>query len=437
MDTKNHLCPVCSNALGVGIHFDKLDSKICRKCFAESQLCYECEKIVLSPDCHTAQNQTYCEECFHEFCFSCEGCGDSHHIDDCVNSEQGMCYCDDCYNDIFSSCVECDYELYTEDANYSESQEGYFCDDCYMENSHVEFESEYDTTVNPINNEDSFSINRFERAVGVEIETTGSSADEIRNNEVFSQFRVTYDGSIDGDSDNEGFEFISKPMRGDYLFQEIDKIGSHLLENDFRVNKTCGLHVHIDARDLFYDSLKGIAIVMKSFENVVFSMMPESRQTKRWCKPMSIDKNDLIQISSDEEFINTWYDSCGETPSMDKYNDARYYGLNLHARVFLGTIEFRYHSGTNNPTKIKNWITICQSIVEKGIVLGKVMDEVPSQWDSKTHKLMTQDNLGLIDFIEILELDSIGQYIVERVSKFNRFINDDDREYAINYNTSV
>ena len=117
---------------------------------------------------------------------------------------------------------------------------------------------------------------------------------------------------------------------------------------------------------------------------------------------------------------------------MGKYNDTRYHGLNLHARVYLGTIEFRYHSGTNNPTKIKNWITICQSIVEKGIALGKVMDEVPENWDSKTHKLMTKEELGLADFIEILELSSISQYIVKRIRKFSRYSTEADRQYVTN-----
>jgi hypothetical protein len=125
---------------------------------------------------------------------------------------------------------------------------------------------------------------------------------------------------------------------------------------------------------------------------------------------------------------------------MNKYNDARYHGLNLHARVYLGTIEFRYHSGTNNPTKIKNWITICQSIVEKGIALGKVMDEAPEDWDSKTYKFMTEEDLGLADFIDMLELNDISQYIIERVRKFNNYpilTSVIDREYVINNFTSV
>jgi len=66
------------------------------------------------------------------------------------------------------------------------------------------------------------------------------------------------------------------------------------------------------------------------------------------------------------------------------------------------------------------------------------MDEVPENWDSKTYKLMNEDNLGLADFIEILELDSISQYIIERIRKFSRYSTEGDRQYVTNnYFTSV
>lgn len=48
----------------------------------------------------------------------------------------------------------------------------------------------------------------------------------------------------------------------------------------------------------------------------------------------------------------------------DKYNGARYTGLNIHSFFYRGTIEFRHHSGTVNADKAKNWGMICAAIIE-------------------------------------------------------------------------
>ena len=65
------------------------------------------------------------------------------------------------------------------------------------------------------------------------------------------------------------------------------------------------------------------------------------------------------------------------------------------------------------------------------------MDEVPENWDSKTYKFMTEGDLGLADFIDMLELDGISQYIIGRVRKFNNYTSEIDRQYVVNNFTSV
>ena len=361
--------------------------------------------------------------------FKCSHCEQEEDVSIRFESEGGEAYCEDCYYECYRHCCDCGMEVDADYIMFCDRADDYFCESCYPEDEYVDLASFTEISVQPPVEGDAFVLNKFERAVGVEIETIGNHSDFIS---LLPDFRVTSDGSISDTGDDEGFEFISKPMRGDHLFFEIDNICSHLIDNSFWINRTCGLHIHIDARDLFYEELKGIALVARSFERVIFSMMPKSRNSTNWCKPMQMNKDAIKRIDSNEDFIEKYYDSCGQYPSMDKYNDARYHGLNLHARVYLGTIEFRYHSGTNNPTKIKNWITICQSIVQKGIELGKVMDEAPEDWDSKTNKLMNEGELGLTDFIEILELDDISQYIVGRVRKFNHYTSDTDAQYWAN-----
>jgi len=99
----------------------------------------------------------------------------------------------------------------------------------------------------------------------------------------------------------------------------------------------------------------------------------------------------------------------------------------MHSRVYLGTIEFRHHSGTTNPEKIKNWITICQSLVEKGAKLGKHLEDGT---ESKLLEFLKKNSkLTLPEFIEILELESIDNYILRRINKFSGLeVNTEERE---------
>ena len=111
-----------------------------------------------------------------------------------------------------------------------------------------------------------------------------------------------------------------------------------------------------------------------------------------------------------------------------------YHGLNLHARVYLGTIEFRYHSGTNNPTKIKNWITICQAIVQKGIEVGREYKAELTEYDKATEEILfTNGDLGIEKFIKYLELEDIEEYIIKRFHKFYSFNKDNMIEQDIEY----
>ena len=92
-------------------------------------------------------------------------------------------------------------------------------------------------------------------------------------------------------------------------------------------------------------------------------------------------------------------------PSTDKYNEARYCGLNLHSRYYHGSIEFRLHSGTINKKKIVNWISICNIIIEKGIEISKFSKENIDAW------IKLKPNTKI--FGDVLE-----QYINKRTEKF-------------------
>ena len=91
----------------------------------------------------------------------------------------------------------------------------------------------------------------------------------------------------------------------------------------------------------------------------------------------------------------------------------------MHARIYLGSIEFRYHSGTNNPRKMKNWLYLCQAIVETGIEVGRKLSW--SKTDSKMMKLYTEADreITFTEFVVTLNLsDEVVDYVLKRIDKF-------------------
>ena len=357
--------------------------------------------------------------------FKCYECESEFEEDEMQPNDDGDLYCYDCYHETYGTCSECGVETSHDYIQFDERSEEYYCDGCLPHHGEdVDLDSYYSNVniISPDNN--TYVDNKFERAVGVEIETTGfeHSIDDFDCSEF--DFKKAYDGSVNANnSEYKGVEYISKPMSGDYLFKQIDNIGNYLLDNDFEVNKSCGLHIHIDARDLFYEQLKGILIVAKTFEDIIFRMVPKSRERSRWCRKVPMAKHEITRIDSNSDLIQSWYESSDTYPELDKYNDSRYHGLNLHARVYLGTIEFRYHSGTNNPEKIKNWITICQSIVAKGIELGNEMEHKKTGFEFSNEAVwltsVEEKNVTIKDFIKVLGLEQLRGYVIRRIHKFN------------------
>ena len=356
------------------------DLEVCCDCIEEKyESCQHCDELYPKTDMIEIDSDEFvCDNCFGDYYTECNSCNEIMVDDDTYWSEGGDSYCNDCYYDHYTHCSDCSCEVDVDYANYNDHGESY-CDDCYGDPTEVDLDS---YGVVDIRLSKSFEKNKFARAVGLEIEACNPHYDELErdlyanNFEIKNNWRIVHDGSISpSGEDDVGREFVTRGgLSGDELYMSINNMTSILTREDWYVNKSCGLHVHIDARDLRARQLAYILAVAKLCEPVIYKMMPPSRGNTRWAKriPMSIEK--ILRIHDEEDFIDAWYRSHGTNPSMEKYNDSRYCGVNMHSRVIHGSIEFRHHSGTLNPEKIINWIEICQSIVKAGLDLHNLVE---------------------------------------------------------------
>ena len=368
----------------------------------EQAECGECGNSVDRADTIVSHGSRYCQPCHDDNFYSCHSCSDSVHTDLVYFAYQNP-YCEYCYYESFENCYDCE-EPVDRDEVYWRSDNPY-CSDCAPSDIHDMLYNLDDREPPACSREaESFEF-PVRRLVGVEVECLIPHIDAL---DTPSFWTSTSDGSINSEEGYDGIEMVSYPASGDLLLESIDNLISWSNDIGAVVNRSCGLHVHFNSLDLTARQVAHVGIVYKYFEEILKGMMPNSRQSSNWCKDFPIPKKHLRHITEESELIEMYYDYMDSYPSTDKYNDARYCGLNIHSRYYHGSLEFRLHSGTINKTKILNWIQILNRIIDMAIDLERYTGDEYDKWIKKppiTHMVST---FGV----------ELCDYINKRTSKF-------------------
>lgn len=108
----------------------------------------------------------------------------------------------------------------------------------------------------------------------------------------------------------------------------------------------CGVHIHIGAEGHTARTLRNLANIMASHENLLADALDLDRgRMNHYCR--TVDKNFLTELNRKKpntmaQLADIWYGSQHENHGRNQhYNGSRYHMLNLHATFTKGTIEFR------------------------------------------------------------------------------------------------
>ncbi len=104
------------------------------------------------------------------------------------------------------------------------------------------------------------------------------------------------------------------------------------------VNKKCGVHVHVDSRDLDFEAVKTVALGTKVWEPIFLAMNPLSRKGNHYCREVEFPAEQVKNATNKSRLHDAWESFVNTEP--------RYHGLNLEPWWGGGSIEFRYFSGT-------------------------------------------------------------------------------------------
>jgi len=235
-------------------------------------------------------------------------------------------------------------------------------------------------------------------------------------------WKVTVDGSLNVRGYGwRGCEVVSPVLRTKKHVEELRKVCEVLTEVGAKVNKSCGLHVHVNfagngpARRAPKDVLRLLKLYSWYEADVIDLLMPKSRRENRnsYCHSSIISAYHLRNV---EEARNV------SQISYRAQHGSRYRKLNLESYGRYGTMEFRQHGGTIEFDKVWNWVQVCQAMVRFAIGVGN-RDKDTGRW--VTHKpedvFATQPDRTLESFCRLLELPAdVVEYLYKRYNSFAR-----------------
>ena len=135
-------------------------------------------------------------------------------------------------------------------------------------------------------------------------------------------------------------------------------------------NKSCGIHIHVDATPHTPASLKNLVNLMASKEDLLYKALEIDPERLRYCKKVN---EELIQTINKkkprtlEQLADIWYQGYGRESRERHYHQSRYHGLNLHSTFTKGTIEFRLFNSTLHAGKVKAYIQFCLALSNQAL----------------------------------------------------------------------
>lgn len=222
--------------------------------------CVQCNRaLVIGQEYQVVQEENYCLDCHSDHTFCCDDCGDMHHIDGRFYVDRPTRnICENCYDNHYFSCGECG-DYFHNDHYGSDGM----CNACYRDmNDDSDLDSDDVETGRLRNSPDIASVAligkepgeiiKSKRYFGIELETLFKNSNSLAKlaEIIHPTWGVTGDGSIRESKDSLGErEIISPIMRGKKGEDEINKLCKEAYNIGFFVNKSCGYHLHLDARE--------------------------------------------------------------------------------------------------------------------------------------------------------------------------------------------
>jgi len=282
-----------------------------------------------NPRCCTAPDESsiiYCDSCWDARWFECNNCGAVSNCCSCFYGPNDECYCEDCFGERYVRCGNCGRAIVRgEHCGWDGDP---FCERCF---------GNADTwKVQPWSGRaTSFDRIGSTRRYGVEIET--EQCDDYQELQGRTEWGCVYECSTPGK------EFVSPILQGDEGFEEIRRMCRFAAERDWTVNRSCGLHIHLDLANDSTEECLRIAYAYRKTYPLWKKFVARSRADNSMCGSPQYSCADIRTFEHIEDFAEL----------RDRFEY-----VNWRAYIRHNSFEVRLYHGTLNSREICNWIAL-------------------------------------------------------------------------------
>lgn len=359
---------------------------------------------------------------------TCDQCGCSCWDLTSATSERGRAIdiCIDCRDNNYRCCDDCCDYIHENDIRYSNSNDCYYCNSCYDDRGLDDDDEEEGNTYREPDNDEKLrskvfgQIIKHKRTFGVELECGFNDYDKLKSFvESTEHFGVVSDGSVS--CNHYSREIVSPILQGQAGESAILKVCKDLNESRATVDKSCGYHLHLGAKELkaSFSKMRALIAFYMIYDKLFFQYLPASREQNRYCIPLAKKYgeyfgNETVRKEIDKKLYGTSNAYQIKREKNCKYADCRYSSVNLHSIYYRGTLEVRSHSGTLDSIKVLEWANLHGLILEK-IISGKIDYQYSESCKGDTIDILEKK---LFDILRLKE--SSQQYFRTRRAKFQR-----------------
>ena len=223
-----------------------------------------------------------------------------------------------------------------------------------------------------------------------------------------------------------GFELVSPILTGQEGMNDLHTIVTALETLNVKVNRNCGIHVHVGVEDATSLKIKNLVKYYIKNQKLIDSVMPNSRRQNNnsYCRnieaytPQTFKK--LNSIHANNKRMN--FSDEMSVSGFANHLSGRYRKLNLQSFRRYRTVEFRQHSASLCAKKITTWTAFCLNTVDKTFKMKAVQFACPSN---------SQD--AFIELFGVKQNRKIMKHFEERALHFgfNQFEGSFDKGAAI------
>lgn len=171
--------------------------------------------------------------------------------------------------------------------------------------------------------------------------------------QLMSTWKLVTDSSLQSQRGFKSFELVSPILQGQSGINELRNILNLITEAGCKVNKSCGIHVHVGVQDYNVKNLVNLVKFYGKYEDELNMVMAPSRRNNRWCAGLDIDR------------IWSRLNKCETFSDVENIMSTRYKTVNVYSYRRYGTVEFRQHGGSTDANKVCAWVIMLTNMCDK------------------------------------------------------------------------